>query len=361
LKTQTHSPKKAHKEFSEKKPFLSVKTTRYLKVFIFAFVGVFILWLITRNQDMNKIWDEFTNAKIAWILLALISGIISHIVRAVRWNLLIDPLGETPKLSITFYAQMTGYLANLAVPRLGEITRCGTLARHSKIPFNALAGTVVAERIFDMICLLVLIFLTIVFQFTFLKEFLTKYVFDPLTALLSGNQWLLLILFFSGLVLFILFMRYLRGVNREHQSFSAKLKRQILGFWKGFISLALIQNKIWFLFLSIVIWALYFLTVYLCFFALPGTSSLGIADGFTVLVMGSLGVVAPVPGGVGTYHFIVITTMTELLSVNIASATSYAYISHATQMVTVLLLGALSWLMLSVRLRRTKEIATISS
>jgi len=360
LKTQTHTPANTHKGFSKKKPRLPVKTTRYLKVFIFAFVGVFILWLITRNQDMSKIWYEFTHAKIGWIILALISGIVSHIVRAVRWNFLIAPLGETPKLSTTFYAQMTGYLANLAVPRLGEITRCGTLARHSKIPFNALAGTVVAERIFDVICLLVLIFLTIVFQFTFLKEFLSKYVFDPLLVLLSGNTWLLIVIFLSGLILFALFMRYLQSVNREHQSFSAKLKRQILGFWKGFISLALIQNKIWFLFLSIVIWALYFLTVYLCFFALPGTSSLGVADGFTILVMGSLGVVAPVPGGVGTYHFIVITTMTELLSVNIAAATSYAYISHAAQMVTVLLLGGLSWLMLSLNLRKTHKTSLVS-
>lgn len=337
------------------KNILTPAVIRYFKVALFTFIGIFILWLITRNQDISKIWHEFRNANFFWILLALTSNIISHIVRAVRWNLLISPVGEKPKTSTTFYALMTGYLANLAVPRLGEITRCVTLARYSKVPFNALAGTVVAERVFDMVTLLGLIFLTIIFQFNFLREFLDQYIFTPFTGLVGGNLWVLIIAGLVVMFLFLLFLRYLKGINSQNMSFSGKLKRQAIGFWKGLISLVYLKHKFQFLFLSLLIWFLYFLMVYLVFFALPGTSFLGVADGFTILTMGSLGVVAPVPGGVGTYHFIVIATMTELLSVNLEAATSYAYITHAVQTLIVLVLGGLSYLILSMKFKLKKK------
>jgi glycosyltransferase 2 family protein len=339
---------------SPNKQFL-VKGKRYLSVLLFTSLGILILWYITRNQDMSKIWNEFQNAKLIWIFLAFLCGIIANYFRAIRWNLLIGPLGETPKTSTTFYAQMTGYMTNLAVPRLGELTRCATLAKYSKIPFNALAGTVVAERVFDMISLMVLIFLTVLFQFAFLKEFLDGYIFTPFIGLLNGNIWYLIIIFLITVMIGFFILKYIKGIKTENEGISGKIKRQIIGFLKGVISLTSIQNKMWFLILSILIWTFYFLTVYLCFFALPGTSFLGVADGFTILVMGSLGVVAPVPGGVGTYHFIVITTLTELLGVAKESATSYAYISHATQMVTVLILGGVSWLMLSLKIKAEKS------
>jgi glycosyltransferase 2 family protein len=335
-----------------KKGVLMNKLKRYISVLLFSFLGILILWLITRNQDMGKIWDEFRNAKFFWLFLAFLSGIIANIFRAIRWNILIKPIGETPPVSITFYAQMTGYLANLAVPRLGEITRCATLAKHSKVPFNALAGTVVAERIFDMLCLLVLIFFTIIFQFAFLKGFLDYYIFTPFMNMLSGNIVMMAMVLGGVGLLFALFVYFIRNISYAHNGFAGKLKRQVVGFWKGLISLTQINSKMLFLSLSVLIWTFYFFSVYMVFYALPGTSFLGVADGFTILVMGSLGVVAPVPGGVGTYHFIVIKTMTELLGVGTESATSYAYISHAVQMITVILLGGFSWLMLSLNIKQ---------
>lgn len=339
------------KKAGTRRPFLSNNTKRYLKVLLFAGLGFLILWLITRNQDVGKIWLEVRQANYGWVLLTLVFGVLSHIARAIRWNILIAELGERPPLATTFYALMTGYLANLAVPRLGEITRCATLSRYSKISFNGLIGSVVAERVFDMISILVLIFLTVLFQFQFLKEFLEKYVVAPVIGLVSGNILLIIILMVVLLISGVLVLRYLYGVNRNNAGISSKIKRQLLGFWRGVISLAYIKHKFWFFILTVLIWFFYFLTVYLIFFALPGTSFLGVSAGFTILVMGTLGVVAPVPGGVGTYHFIVITTMTELLSVTPESATSYAYISHAAQMVLIIVVGGFSWMALSFKTR----------
>jgi glycosyltransferase 2 family protein len=324
-------------------------TKRFLKVFFFALIGVAILWYITRGQDVERIWEELASARLVWFFLSILVGLISHIIRALRWNLLLKSMNYSPALSTTFYALMTGYLANLAIPRLGEVTRCGTLSRYEKIPFNTLAGSVIAERVFDMICLMVLIFFTIYFQFAFLKGFLSFYVFEPFFRLLDNNAGLLILMGSLSLFGMILLWLYFTRIADDKQSFSGKLKRQLIGLLKGMSSLALVENKFLFITYSILIWFFYFLTVYFCFFALDATSGLGIADGLTVLSLGSLGVLAPVPGGIGAYHFIVIKTLTELFGIQSEPATSYAYLSHASQMILVLSIGALSWFALSAK------------
>lgn len=318
---------------------------------MFALIGVAILWYITRGQDVNRIWNEFLEANFIWVLLSMLSGAVSHVLRALRWNLLISSMNHTPKTSTTFYALMTGYLANLAVPRLGEVTRCATLSKYSGVPFNALAGTVVAERVFDMICLLALIFFTIVFQFQFLKEFLDFYVFSPLMNMTEGKIWIILLLGLIGLGFLFLMWKYFKNVSSQKQSLPSKIKRQLMGFLKGMASLGLVKKKVLFLVYSFFIWVLYFMMVYLVFFAINATSHLGLMAGLTLLVMGSLGIVAPVPGGVGTYHFIVIITLTELYAIASEPATSYAYLAHASQMLMVILLGAFSWMMLSLKVK----------
>jgi len=250
---------------------------------------------------------------------------------------------------------MTGYLANLAVPRLGEVTRCATLSKYSGVPFNVLAGTVVAERVFDMICLLTLIFFTIILQFQFLKEFLDYYVISPVLSMTEGKIWILVLIGFAGLGVLFLMWKYFKNVSSQKQSLASKIKRQLVGFLRGMASLGLVKNKILFLVYSVFIWGLYYLMVYLVFFALSATSHLGLMAGLTLLVMGSLGVVAPVPGGVGTYHFVVIITLTELYGIATEPATSYAYLAHASQMVMIILLGAFSWMMLSFQLKESSK------
>ncbi len=329
-----------------------IQIKRYLKVVVFALIGIAILWYITKGQDLERIWQEFKEAQLIWILLAILAGCISHYLRALRWNLLIHSMNYKTKTSTTFYALMTGYLANLALPRLGEVTRCATLSKYGFVPFNSIAGTVVAERVFDMICLLSLILLTIVFQFSFLRDFLSVYVFDPLEILLQGNMITLMVAGIIVMAGFLFLWLYFRKVSHEKQSLSGKIKRQLMGFWKGMISLAVVERKMLFLTYSIFIWFFYFLTVYLCFFALEATSGLGVDSGLTILALGSLGVVAPVPGGIGAYHFIVIKTLTELMDIAIEPATSYAYLAHATQMVVILILGAYSWMMLSAKAKK---------
>jgi len=330
---------------------LKSRIRRYARVLLFLFIGLLILWLITRGQDVEQIREEFRQARYGWILLAMGCALLSHFIRAVRWNMLIRALGYQTKPLQTFYAVMTGYLANLALPRMGEITRCVTLNKASKTPFNVLAGTVVAERVFDFFSLWAIVFITIATQFDFLKNFLYRIFWSPLLQA-GAEHWLRAALMAGAAILLIagaiLFMRR-KLSDPPEGGFFYKLKRQLRGFGNGIKTIKTMKGKGWFLLYTVLIWGLYYLTVYLCFFAIQATSHLTPVAGVTLLAVGSLGILAPVPGGIGTYHFLTILTLTELYGIRSEPATSYAYITHATQIVVNILAGSFAWFMLSIR------------
>lgn len=339
---------------------MNTRTKRYIKVFISLLAGILILWLITRGQDIARIAEEFRHANYFWILLAMIAALLSHFLRAVRWNMLIGTMGYKTRPFQTFLALMTGYLSNLAVPRMGEITRCLTLSKASKTPFNALAGTVLAERTFDLLSMLLIVFITITGQFGFLREFLNRVVWTPTLARGSAHWFLLSLIAaaIAGLMLFAFLYFRKKLKNPAEGSFFFRLKRHLYGFSRGFRTITTMRGKGWFVLYTLLIWGLYYLTVYLCFFAIQATSHLTPLAGLTLLAVGSLGILAPVPGGIGTYHFLTIITLRELYAIPSEPATSYAYITHATQIVVNVLAGSLAWILLSIKKEKsdtTKE------
>ncbi len=327
----------------------NIKLKRTIKILGFLLLGFLLLWYVTKDQDNKRIIHELRNANYWWILLSMIVGVISHFFRALRWNLLITTLGYKTKTSATFYALMTGYLFNLVVPRLGEITRCGVLHRSSKISFSILFGTVLSERFFDMICLLLLIGITIILQFFFLKNFLGEYLYYPLLDRCENN----LLLSIAGVLIIVSLITFIYIYLKKHfykakpESRMSWIKMHIKGMGSGIKALKYMKKKWWFLFYSLMIWFNYFLMVYFCFFAIEELSHFGFSEGITVLSLGSLGIVAPVPGGIGTYHFIVIKILTELYNILPEFAASYAYISHASQVLMLLLTGIFSVVMVS--------------
>ncbi len=289
-----------------------------------------------------------------WIVLSMLCAVLSHFVRAIRWNRLIRTLGYKTSSMQTFYAVMTGYLTNLAIPRMGEITRCITLSKASKIPVNALAGTVVAERVFDLISLAFIVLMTIMLQFNFLKGFLFHTFWNPIIERSTENRIPIAIVT-SATILFLVFLFVFfqkKLTDPRDGSYYFRLKRQYHGFMNGIKTIKRMQGKGWFMLHSFLIWGLYYLTVYLCFFALTPTSHLTPIVGLTLLTVGSLGILAPVPGGIGTYHFMTIITLTELYDIGAEPAASYAYITHATQIVVNVIAGAASWFILSVNSKK---------
>ncbi len=327
------------------------RSFRYLKVIISLSFGVFLLWLIGRDQDINMIYREVREANYFWIVLAAVFAIMSHLLRALRWNVLVNTLGYKATTGQTFNAVMTGYLSNLAVPRLGEITRCMVLGRLTKAPVNALVGTVVAERVFDMACLLLILALTIAFQFEFLKNFLYLFFVSPLMVIEIPGWYFLAIFVLVAIGILIIIIMFLRSKlsSPPPGGFFHKLKRQAAGLMNGMLSIWTMKKKFSFILYSLLIWTCYLLTVYFCFFAIHATAHLSVQAAITLLAVGSLGIVAPVPGGIGTYHFLTILTLTELYGVVSEPAISYAYISHAIQTLVIIIAGSLAWFLVFSR------------
>lgn len=330
---------------------MKTSTGRYLRIFLSLLLGLALLWFITRRQDIGLILMEFRQANYFWILLSVSTMMTSHFFRALRWNLLIDALHYRTSTRQTFGALMSGYLSNTAVPRLGEITRCLMLSKTANMPFNALIGTVVSERVFDLVSLLIIIALTLLFQITFLGSFLKNNLLNPLMSAGLGvtANWImaaLIILLFASLI--YLAWRVLYVKTHAENSPLYRLKRQLVGLSRGIKTIWQMKQKIRFVAYSIIIWTFYFLSVYLCFFAIQATSHLSPMAALTLLAVGSLGIVAPVPGGIGTYHFLIILSLTELYGIASEPATSFAYISHASQTLLILIAGGISWISMSL-------------
>ncbi len=331
-----------------KKVFSGIKYT------VFLLLGLFLLWLVFRKVNLTDVVNEFVNANYWWILLSWIFSIISHIARAVRWNILINSLGYKTKTITTFYAVMAGYFANMAVPRLGEIARCGVLSRKDKIPINSLFGSVVAERVFDMIVMLILIFIVIIFQLELVGKFVDKYVLAPMYIKFTDHGLLIVsILILTVAVSIILYRLFIPLIRKL--SYFKKIRDFLKGFLDGFKTIQRLKQKRWFIFWTIMIWFNYMMMSYVVFSALTATSDLTMMDALTVLAIGSLGMVAPVPGGLGAYHFFVTLILFELYGIPKTAAASWATLMHASQGILILILGAFSYFMIFSQKQTSNE------
>ena len=252
---------------------------------------------------------------------------------------------------------MIGYLVNTAVPRAGEFARCGVLSRKEKIPFNALFGTVISERIFDLITLLVIILMVIVFQIQSLGGFIEKN-FGPFFEKVFSNITSILIFgaIVIGTLLAIYFLVKLFKERIKNLPFYDKIRGFVDGLLDGIKTIGKMKQKWLFLFYTFMIWLFYALMVYVPVFMLPETSNLDFVDALTILAIGSLGIVAPVPGGIGAYHFIVKAVLVEIYGIGGNAAGSFAALTHAGQTILNVLVGALSYFYIGVLSRKEKAL-----
>ena len=313
-----------------------------------------LLWLAFRGEDINKILTEIKNAHYIWIALAVIVMIFSHIVRALRWNQLLDTLDIKTQTHTTFYAVMIGYFVNNAVPRLGEITRCGVLARHHKVPVNAVIGTVIAERAFDTLTMILILLITILSQLYFLGNFIYEHIicqFSNRTSVLSviggGFIGICLLLF----ILYRLFLPQLRKLKLFH-----KILDIIKGFWEGIKTIKNIKHKNLFLFYSLLMWGFYTLTIYLCFSSIDATKHLTFIDALTVMALGSIGTLVPTPGGIGAYQYFVSLALFALYAVEKNTALAFANLVYFTQWLMLNIVGGISWVILFLSDKQKTEI-----
>lgn len=318
---------------------------------LFLSIAIGLLYLAFRGVDINELWDKFRNARYFYILGYLFFGFISLVSRAWRWNLLIEPLGRRPGFLNAFYSLNIGYMANFAFPRIGEITRCGTLSKAEKIPVDKLFGTVIVERATDLLMVAILLLVLIIGRFDFFGTFIRNHIFLPLFERLDnsvGGAWLLIATLAAVPVLFILLYFIFRS-RLSQIKVIRKIKSFVMGIIDGLKTIYIMKRKWGFLLHSLIIWMSYWLMTYAALFALPATSELQLIDALFLLVVGSFGFIVPVQGGIGAYHYIVTLGLT-LYAVPREEGLTYATLTHGSQMIMLIALGLLSMmLMFSVK------------
>lgn len=272
--------------------------------------------------------------------------------------MLIEPLGHKPPLKDTFHALMTGYLTNYALPRFGEVTRCVTLSRTNKIPLDVLIGTVIIERTIDVIVLSFLVVTIFFAKIDFFGHFLKTQVFDPLHKKIfnlldfSFITWAAVI---SGIIILIfVFLQYRAKLSGF--SFYRKIKKIILGIFEGLKTVSGMKRRVGFVFYSVLLWFIYFLMTWVVIYSIPETSHLTALDGLFLLVIGSLGMSAPVQGGIGAFHWIIYKGLT-LYGISREKGLVYATLSHESQTLLVVILGAYSFLMLFLERKKRKRLS----
>lgn len=313
-------------------------------------VGLGLLWLAFRNEDLSEVWDKMRVADPFWLSVSIIIAIFAFISRAVRWIMLMEPLGYKPSLKNTLYALLLGYFANLAIPRIGEITRCGALTKVEKVPFNGLLGTVIVERVIDLIMLFVTMMIVALLEFDLLSGFLREKVITPMGERFSDNNTSIAIAGATVLLLVVVIVIIARKkrttINREHsEAGPTKIQRVLNEVGAGLRTVLRMKKNGWFLFHTFFIWFLYFLMTWVCFFCLESTAHLDVNAGIFILVVGGLGMSAPVQGGIGAYHYIVSQGL-QLFGISSTDGIAYATLVHTTQTLLVVVLGIFAMWML---------------
>ena len=329
---------------------LKKKIITALKFSFFLGLGLLIIWLSLKDltsEEREQILYSFKTANYSWVVLAIILGIFSHILRAARWVLFFEPMGFKPKLKTTFYAVMVGYFANMAFPRLGEVTRCGIMSKYEKVPFQKALGTVVTERAIDMLIFFLLFLLMFLTQLGIIKEYLDQNIYPKLVAKFGALHYSRMIFLFLGALLIVIagiwiVIRKRVMASRLYQ----RARNLVIGFWEGLKSLSQVKKPGLFIIYSLVIWVLYFFMLYVIFFCFAETSGLGPGAGLSSLVLGSVGIMIT-PGGIGLYPAIIQET---LLLYGIAKPTGLAlgWIAWTAQTLMILVVGGVSLLILSI-------------
>jgi glycosyltransferase 2 family protein len=316
-----------------------------LKFIAFLAVGILLLWLAFRNVNFSKLLDLLKKANYSWLILSILFGLFAFLSRARRWVLLVDSLGFKSSTRNAFYALMTGYLANLALPRLGEITRCIALGKKEKIPVDQLIGTVVIERTIDFFSLLIIMMILIFTAGEQIGLFLKESILIPIQQKIFnifGNTWILWVaLVLAGSFSLYLIIRYKKRL-REIRFFS-KIFDIARGIINGLKTITTLKRKGEFILHTIFIWGNYALMTWVVFFALESTSHLTFVDGIFILVIGGLAMSAPVPSGLGAFHYIVSRGLLVVNGVPIEDGLAYALLAHESQLIFIAIVGAISF------------------
>ncbi|MEO6759422.1 MAG: lysylphosphatidylglycerol synthase transmembrane domain-containing protein [Saprospiraceae bacterium] len=340
-----------------------------VQLLFFLGVGITILTLVFRSQNaafqeqcrldgtpadqcslLDKLWYDFSTIHIGWMLLVVAAFTLSNIFRALRWQMLLRPLGYQPRFINCLLTILLGYFANLGFPRMGEVVRAGSLARYERIPLEKVMGTAVVDRLMDFLCLGLVVALAFLLEGQTLLHFMAhRQAGGGQSSSLLENTFVLtaLGLLLAGALAVLLFRKKLQALPAFK-----KVAILVKGFWEGLRSVFQLQRTGLFLLYSVGIWLMFYLQCYFNLIAFPPTAHLGASAALMVFVFGTLGFVIPSPGGMGTFHALAIAGL-ALYGIGGSDAFSYANIAFfAIQIFYNIVGGVLALVLLPILNRK---------
>ncbi|MFZ4930095.1 lysylphosphatidylglycerol synthase transmembrane domain-containing protein [Chryseobacterium sp. Mn2064] len=326
-------------EKTSKSPLKSILTI----VISLAFAG-FFLWLALRDLDFKVIKKSLAKANYLWVLFASVFGLLAYWFRAIRWNLMLEPMGHRISNSNALWSLSFGYLMNLTIPRSGEVARATALYGVEKVPVDKSFGTIILERVVDLVCMFGFLGLTFLFKYEAILSFFKNSGINIPTKML-----ILLLIVVIGSIFFFVFRKKLVDVP-----FLGKIVNFIDGIFEGLTSIFKLKEKGKFILYTLGIWICYYFAAYLVCFALPETSNFTFADGFFIIVVGTLGMIIPASGGIGAYNLAMkYGFMALFISIGKSAdfggemGLTYSFISLPLQIVIMLVMGLISIPMLA--------------
>ena len=310
-----------------------VKLKVILKILVPLSIGLFFIFLTvnaTSNEERKLIYSYIKNADYRFLFLSVFFGILSHLSRAYRWKFLLAPLGYKPRFINTVLSVLIAYIANLGIPRSGEILRATTLSSYEKIPFEKTFGTVIAERLVDMIILFSIILLALSFHF----ELIWNLLKEKQASMIRPLYW-----FFGGLIPVIYVIRFL--FKQERHPAIIKIKNFLKGLTEGILSLKKMPKKGVFVAHTLFIWIMYIAMFYVVKWAVPETSTLGLNALLPAFVIGGLAI-STSNGGIGIYPFSV-ALMLATFGVSNESGLAFGWITWTAQTLMIIVFGSLSF------------------
>ncbi|MEC8852942.1 MAG: lysylphosphatidylglycerol synthase transmembrane domain-containing protein, partial [Bacteroidota bacterium] len=287
------------------KDSLLLNILKYSVSFVFAFAIIYVLF---QHQNPVKLFEEIQKVEMGWVFLSIIFGALAYVSRGLRWIVLIDALGYKSSKINSIASVSVGYFTNLFIPRAGEISRCTALNQAEKIPGDKLFGTILIERVIDLIFLFALIILAFFLKLDDLLKFFSTLQTHQTDSNAENSKILILLSITTiGIAGFFLLKKWMKN---------SVFYQKILGFFdglkEGFKSIKKMKRKSVFWIHTFSIWIMYFLMTYICFFSMSETSGLTVGDALFLLVLGGIGMVIPTPGGIGSYHAIVMIGLAVL-------------------------------------------------
>lgn len=310
----------------------------FLKITIPLAFGIFLIWYVfsgLTEVEKEELYRSLENANYWWIAFSIVLGILSHSSRAIRWKFTIETIGKPPSFWNSFFTVMIGYVANFALPRLGEVTRPGLLAKYEGLPFNKLFGTIVAERMADMLMLLMIILTVVAIEFDLLRDMLYNLFEQNKPGFSLTDLLIVLLIAIVGGGIFFFFM-----LSRSKNPFFVKVRNLFFGFMEGLKSILVMKNKWKFILHTFLIWILYIGMFYVCCFSLEETNDIPLAGILAGFVMGSISIVL-VQGGIGVFPLAVMETLI-LYGISKTSALALGWIMWSSQTIMLIVVGILS-------------------